>query len=326
MDLFRVIYKRVSEFKLNKRHIVIALLAVTFSISLYLTIKENSKRDYLYYGLGPEQKIAIPKEIVKLRNCKDFEKWKHENISFVLLGERCPWLKYGEVIHLEIGGMNFSIPTNYIFGGLSMQADGIELDTLTLDFTYPELKGGLGDGKDFVMIFIKSLGKHLKKSKKSALEFGIEYYLAFILNINQEDEFEVIDNGYNEELNRKHYIIKNTVRPSGVNNGVAKELIASGKWTKEMLDEFSEKKKNKPISYHNKHIFTNDDPLKPHEYVVCDDGEDELMHKRFCQSGFFYNGLFIEMHLLKKNLDKFDYMKTEFLTLMKQWEKNYDNR
>ena len=204
------------------------------------TIPKAQERDYDHYLYFdnmrvPPEPLKIPEEIVKAKDCEAFLKWQYDTFFTLLPIQKCPWYAYNPEREITIDSLTLKIPRNFLTAGGEVELDGVAT-AIGLDFTYPEIKGGLGNGRSFVLVFMKSVKSYLKESKKSEQEYLIDdYWHSFLRMDVKKDEYLIIDKGFNEQLNRKHYVIRKFSRPVKVSKGYISDLRTKSLWSEEKI-------------------------------------------------------------------------------------------
>lgn len=265
--------------------ICLSLIAfvVYFAFNYYKTEKDKEK--YLTYKVGNEEfQIEIPEEIVRSRDCAKFFEWQTDNLSPIIPRKKCPWMKYSANRDIEIDNLKFSIPRSFLIGSSRIEDDGVEKEGILLAFTYPEIEGGIGNGKDFVHFFIQSVQPYLKQERRTESDFlNNKYYHSFLHIYSPETKYSFVDKGYNKSLNMKHYIFKEDGDPE----------------------------------HAHKLIYVSGIPESPEEFVVCD---FENGDRNFCKSAYFYKGFYITSNFQKKRIENYINIKTTFNEMLDKWE------
>lgn len=242
--------------------------------------------------------------------------------------------------------MELEIPRSYLTGSPDSKIDGYhkELDlafnysetkrsignskALQLAFTYSEIKGGIGNGKDYVSLSFKDMSEYFNRDKVTKPQHLYnEYWDEYVEIDKEEDVYKIKYKDFNQDLKREHYRIESygkehdiekVIKSMKENPGLSaeKEIMFRRIMTKQ--NEKFKKRLNGELKPYFKHIYTNDDPENPNEFIVC---ESRLYSKNaYCDSAFFYNDLFIEIHFSRKSLNEFDDIKEQTLQLIKKWK------
>ncbi len=311
-------------FSIRRWLLLIIAIAALFYGGVYVSkILGIGGGAYLDYGFGVGNRIPIPEEIVRSKNCAEFFKWQNENIGPMLPRHRCPWMEYSNIRHIEIDDLKLNIPRGYLIGSSAIEPDGPELEGILLSFAYPDIKGEAGYKRNFVDVFITPPRMHLAYKHPKEEEFlKYDYWSSFLRMEKEESKYEVIEKEFNQSLQRKHYVIKEIDGP--VSNEYIEKYKKESTFTQDKIDKQVEWLKNKKVNYFYHHVYTNSDPLNPSEFIICDDGEDTVDLKKFCKSTFFYKGVYIKMNFPKRLLEQFNNYKQEFLKLMEQWSEGND--
>jgi hypothetical protein len=68
-----------------------------------------------------------------------------------------------------ISGIELNIPREFLTMSSSTKPDGVD-KALTLAFTYPEIEGGFGDGRDFIQIWCEDIREYKRIHRKAIQE------------------------------------------------------------------------------------------------------------------------------------------------------------
>jgi hypothetical protein len=254
------------------------------------------------------------------------------NTEHYLLNE--PNLKKEDIRNITISGIELNIPRNFLIGSSASKNDQDDKSIL-FTFTYPEIKGGIGNGYDFIQVFCEDLRDYFKAERVTHSQHLVDKYWDDFLDIDKEDEvYKIRYRDFNEDLGRKHYKI--VTYGSEINMeekikslredyeiSIERENALRKEWAK--FNEKFRKRLSGELKVHYKNVYTNDDPEAPEDYIICDKRRRNT--RSFCESAFFYKDLFIKVHFNRKSLEEFNNIKEQTLQLIKQWENiNYENK
>lgn len=247
----------------------------------------------------------------------------------IVYGNNSEALKHEGIRNVTISGIELNIPRNFLIGSSASKSDQDDKSIL-FAFTYPEIKGGMGNGYDFIQVFGEDLREYFKREGVTHSQHLIDKYWDDYLDIDKDNEiYKIKYKGIYEDLGRKHYRvmdygsemdvekhIESLRKDYGLSEKEEKSLRESTTW----LNEKFKKRMSGEIKAHYKNVYTNDNPEAPQDYIIC--GKRKKNKRSFCESAFFYKDLFIEVHFSRKSLEEFDNIKEQTLQLIKQWENN----
>lgn len=256
---------------------------IYYAFGYFKAVSDNEK--FLTYKAGNEEyRIEIPKKIIQSKDCTKFFEWQTDNLSSIIPRQKCPWMRYSANRYIDIDDLKFSIPRSFLLGSSRIEDDGVEKEGILLAFTYPEIKGGIGNGKDFIHFFIKSVRPYLRQVKKTELDYlHNKFYHSFLHIYSPETKYSFVDKGYYKSLSMKHYLFKEEGDPE----------------------------------HAHKHIYVLGNVESPKEFVVCD---FENGDRSFCKSAYFYKGFYITSNFQKKHIGNYTSIKTSFNELLDKWE------
>lgn len=244
--------------------------------------------------------------------------------------------KRTNIRNVTISGMELNIPRNFLIGSSGSDREEIT-DALLIGFTYPEIKGGMGNGYDFIQVFAKDIREYFARKKVTHTQYIYDQYWDDFLDIDKDEGYigiyKIEYRDFNQDLQRKHYRIKDYGTLYDIDKFIIswrkegelskKKEVVLRKELEETNKKFRKQLKEK-LRPHKKHIYTNDDPESPEEFVICDSRKRKT--RSFCYSVFFYKDLPIKVHFPRKYLKKYDDIKEKTLQLFNKWEdKTYAN-
>ena len=243
-------------------------------------------------------------------------------------------LVHTNVRNITISGIELNIPRDFLIGSSASKSDQNDKSIL-FAFTYPEIKGGMGNGYDFIQVFCQDLREYFKRDGVTHSQHLVDQYWDNYLDIDKEDEiYKIIYEDSSGELGRKHYKIKSygskhdidkVIKSMQESPGLSAEQENMFRKSMAKQNEKFKKRLNGELRAYIKNLYTNDDPEAPLDYIICDSRRRNT--RSFCESAFFYKDLFIEVHFSRKSLKEFNNIKAQTLQLIKQWEnKNYENK
>ena len=236
-------------------------------------------------------------------------------------------VQHEDIRSIKISGIELNIPRQFLIGSSAQKADS-EDDAILFAFTYPEIKGGMGQGHDFIQVFCEDLREYFKRDGVTHSQHLIDEYWDNFLDIDKEKEvYKIFYKGIYEHLGRKHYRVKDYgyeidiekhLKSLREDHEISLEREKEIREETEKQNEDFRKRLNGEIKAHYKNVFTNDNPEAPEDYIICDKRSRNT--RSFCESAFFYKDLFIELHFSRKSLKEYNNIKEQTLQLIKNWE------
>ena len=226
-----------------------------------------------------------------------------------------------------ISGVKLNIPRNFLVGSSATKSNGAD-ESLLLAFTYPAMTGGMGDGHDSVLVFCEDKREYLSNMGKTHEEYLNDGYWDEFFDIDQEEDvYKIKFQNFDQDLKRKHYIVEDYGSEHNIEEAIkgrceVRELSEEEKNSlRKALTKLNEKFKKRlsgEIKPHLKHLYTNDNPENPKEFIVCDTRSKNF--RSFCESSFFDQDLYIQVTINRKYLSNYDDIKEQILKLITQWK------
>ncbi len=231
-----------------------------------------------------------------------------------------------------ISDIELNIPRSFLTMSSSREVDG-DAKALTLAFTYPEIQGGYGNGKNSISLWFEDVREYLSNNNVTFREYLGDQYWEDLLDLDCEgDQYAIEYSDFHQILGRKHYLLKYfgimsdieaTIKIIASDKKLSQEEINDLRQSREQMNNQTTKRLKEELPPFVTHIYTNDDPKNPDEFLVCDNEPGTF---KLCESAFFYKKLFIKIHFYKNLINNYNDIKNHTLQLIKQWEENNENR
>lgn len=301
-------------------------------------LKEDSKYFIQYEDQDYKDHFEVPEEIVSQKNCFRFLKWQQDTIPATFPRFPCPWETYGESRKVNMCGLELNIPRRFLSASSKVEPDGKETE-LMFNFVFPEMKPGFGNGRESISVWMEDMSEEIGKYYKDRDDYLLYQYWRW-LGMHRPDDVILTarsldcnrphcsvaftKKGVDKDLSRTLYFVKETVaKKIDSEEEYAKKMAAeSDPKKKESIKRKHEEKKQNPFYYKEKELYTNDDPKRAKDFIICSLGEHNDQHS--CHALFFYKDIYFKLNFLKTNLINYNNIKKQLLLLIDTWSNTND--
>ncbi len=201
-----------------------------------------------------------------------------------------------DIRRITISNMKLEIPRSYLIGS-SASKDDDDDTALLLGFTYRKPNAKSDEAGAKISLWFQDLNEYFSRSGDTKESYVQYFYWEDLLDIEQGvDKYKIKYQNFYEKLGRNHYIFENfgkklenmdeIVKSISTDDKLSDEAVIKLKAAMTKLQIKAEKRFNEELAPQISHVYTNDYPEKPKDFVVCDS-------EALCNSIFFYIKLMI---------------------------------